>query len=179
LDAVENERRAVVVRLDDARREEHKAAQAVERIDRDYTAGDLSAANYERLSPRVASELTAARAQREQIERRMAELDTTAPEIDEIVAAHFGDLRGRDRRASPHQAQRRRGPILLRRYFESFVVRDDDGTRAIVANLRPGVIDDVLAYLAGAKREALRGLTTARNGLPSTWVVARIAGRTG
>jgi hypothetical protein len=54
---------------------------------------------------------------------------------------------------------------LLRRYFESFVVRDDDGTRAIVANLRPAVIDDVLADLAGAKREAPRGLTTAHNGL--------------
>jgi hypothetical protein len=139
LDAVENERRAVVVGLDDARRAEHQAAQVVERIDRDYTAGDLSPANYERLSPRVASELTAARAQREQIERRMAELDTTAPEIDEIVAAHFGDLRGRDRRASPHQAQRRRGPLLAPPLLRVLVVRDDEGTRAIVANLRNDV----------------------------------------
>jgi hypothetical protein len=67
--------------------------------------------------------------------------------------------------------------FLLRRYFESFVVRDDEGGRAIVANLRPDVVDDVMADLAGAKREAVRGLTTAHNSLPSTWVVARIAAR--
>jgi hypothetical protein len=38
-------------------------------------------------------------------------------------------------------------------------VRDNEGGRAIVANLRPDVVDDVMADLAGAKREALRGLT--------------------
>jgi hypothetical protein len=38
-------------------------------------------------------------------------------------------------------------------------VRDNEGGRAIVANLRPDVVDDVMADLAGAKREARRGLT--------------------
>jgi hypothetical protein len=113
----------------------------------------------------------------EQIERRMAELEATAPEIDEIVAERFGDLRSA---IAEHLRTGRNIDevrFLLRRYFESFVVRDDEGGRAIVANLRPDVVDDVMADLAGAKREALRGLTTAHNGLPSAWVVARIAGR--
>jgi hypothetical protein len=90
--AIEIERRSVVVRLDDVRREEQKAAQAVDRIDRDYTAGALSVASYERLGPRLASELAAPHAQREQ-SSGMAELEATAPEIDEIVAECFGDLR--------------------------------------------------------------------------------------
>lgn len=164
-EAMEIERRSVVVRLDDVRREEQKAAQAVDRIDRDYTAGALSVASYERLGPRLASELAAAHAQREQIERRMAELEATAPEIDEIVAERFGDLRSAI--AEHLRTGRNIDEIrfLLRRYFESFVVRDDEGGRAIVANLRPDVVDDVMADLAGAKREALRGLTTAHNSL--------------
>jgi hypothetical protein len=53
-------------------------------------------------------------------------------------------------------------------------VRDNEGGRAIVANLRPDVVDDVMADLAGAKREALRGLTQQ---LAFTWVIARIAAR--
>ena len=164
-EAIEIERRSVVVRLDDVRREEQKAAQAVDRIDRDYAAGALSVASYERLGPRLASELAAAHAQREQIERRMAELEATAPEIDEIVAERFGDLRSA---IAEHLRTGRNIDevrFLLRRYFESFVVRDDEGGRAIVANLRPDVVDDVMADIAGAKREALRGLTTAHNSL--------------
>ena len=108
----------------------------------------------------------------------MAELEATAPEIDEIVAERFGDLRSA---IAEHLLTGRNIDevrFLLRRYFQSFVVRDDEGGRAIVANLRPDVVDDVMADLAGAKREALRGLTPAHNSLPSTWVVARIAART-
>ena len=89
----------------------------------------------------------------------MAELEATAPEIDEIVAERFGDLRNA---IAEHLRTGRNIDevrFLLRRYFESFVVRDDEGGRAIVANLRPDVVDDVMADLAGAKREALRGLT--------------------
>ena len=95
----------------------------------------------------------------------MAELEATAPEIDEIVTERFGDLRSA---IAEHLRTGRNIDevrFLLRRYFESFVVRDDEGGRAIVANLRPDVVDDVMADLAGAKREALRGLTTAHNSL--------------
>jgi hypothetical protein len=116
--------------------------------------------------PRLASELAAAHAQREQIERRMAELEATAPEIDEIVAERFGDLRSA---IAEHLRTGRNIDdvrFLLRRYFESFVVHDDEGGRAIVAKLRPDVVDDVMADLACAKRDALRGLTTAHNSLP-------------
>jgi hypothetical protein len=122
-------------------------------------------ASYERLGPRLASELAAAHAQREQIERRIAELEATAPEIDEIVAERFGDLRSAIAEHLRTGRNIEEVRFLLRRYFESFIVRDDDGGRAIVANLRPDVVDDVMADLAGAKREALRGLTTAHNSL--------------
>ena len=88
----------------------------------------------------------------------MAELEATAPEIDEIVAERFGDLRS-DRQHLRTGRNIDEVRFLLRRYFQSFVVRDNDGGRAIVANLRPDVVDDVMADLAGAKREALRGLT--------------------
>jgi hypothetical protein len=89
----------------------------------------------------------------------MAELEATAPEIDEIVAERFGDLRSA---IAEHLRTGRNIDevrFLLRRYFQSFVVPDNEGGRAIVANLRPDVVDDVMADLAGAKREARRGLT--------------------
>jgi hypothetical protein len=89
----------------------------------------------------------------------MAELEATAPEIDEIVAERFSDPRSA---IAEHLRTGRNIDevrFLLRRYFQSFVVRDTDGGRAIVANLRPDVVDDAMADLAGAKREALRGLT--------------------
>jgi hypothetical protein len=92
----------------------------------------------------------------------MAELEATAPEIDEIVAERFSDPRSA---IAEHLRTGRNIDevrFLLRRYFRSFVVRDNDGGRAIVANLRPDVVDDVMADLAGAKREALRGLTQQR-----------------
>jgi hypothetical protein len=88
-----------------------------------------------------------------------------APEIDEIVAERFGDLRSAIAEHLTDRAQIDEVRCLLRRYFQSFVVRDDEGGRAIVAKLRPDVVDDVMADLAGAKREALRALTTAHNSL--------------
>jgi hypothetical protein len=174
---MEIERRSVVVRLDDVRREEQKAAQAVERIDRDYTAGALSVASNERLGPRLASELAAAHAQRQQIERRMAELEATAPRSTSSWPSVSVTCAARSPSIYRPGATSTRLRFLLRRYFESFVVRDDEGGRASVANVRPDVVDDVMADLAGAKREALRGLTTAHNSLPTTWVIARIAAR--
>jgi hypothetical protein len=92
----------------------------------------------------------------------MAELEATAPEIDEIVAERFGDLRSA---IAEHLRTGRNIDevrFLLRRYFQSFVVRDNDGGRAIVASLRPDVVDDVMADLAGRQtRSASRTNTTA------------------
>ena len=66
---------------------------------------------------------------------------------------------------------------MLRRYFERLAVRDTAEGRAIVPELRDGVVDEVMADLAKVNRAALRLLTTAPDGLPSTWVIARIAAR--
>jgi hypothetical protein len=52
--------------------EEQQAAARLGRVERDYTDGELSAANYERLSAKLADELDAARAHREQLQRQAA-----------------------------------------------------------------------------------------------------------
>jgi hypothetical protein len=66
--------------------------------------------------------------------------------------------------------------LRLRSIFEHFVAQDDGEAIALVPRLRPEAIDTVMAHISGAKREALR-VTTDYNGLPSTWVIARIAAR--
>ena len=148
-EAMEIERRSVVVRLDDVRREEQKAAQAVERIDRDYTAGALSVASYERLGPRLASEL----ARRTLSESRSSGAWPNSKQPPPRSTRSWPSVSVTCAARSPTFTDRRNIDevrFLLRRYFESFVVRDDEGGRAIVANLRPDVVDDVMADLAGA-----------------------------
>jgi hypothetical protein len=51
------EREAVAARLQDASREERKAAEAFDRIERDYINGELSARSHDRLLPKVEGEM--------------------------------------------------------------------------------------------------------------------------
>ena len=68
--------------------------------------------------------------------------------------------------------------FLLRRLFARFVVHDSgDAGVAIVPEFRPDALEELLATVTATKGAALR-LTTDTNGLPSTWVIARIAGKT-
>ena len=67
--------------------------------------------------------------------------------------------------------------FLLRRLFARFVVHDSgDAGVAIVPALRADALEELMATLNATKRQALR-LTTDANGLPTTWVIARIAAR--
>jgi hypothetical protein len=59
---------------------------------RDYTDGELSAANYERLSRGPAVELDAARAEREQAERHAPQLDAGEGEIGNAILHALGDV---------------------------------------------------------------------------------------
>jgi hypothetical protein len=68
-------------------------AQA-DRIDRDYRAGDLAAASYERLGAQVAEELAAAEAERDQLARRAETIasDLAAATSHEDVLRRLSDL---------------------------------------------------------------------------------------
>jgi DNA invertase Pin-like site-specific DNA recombinase len=75
LDAVANrevaETRAL---LDQGERDERRAAEAVERLKRDYASGELTATSYEDLRPMVEGELSAARAKVVQLRAREREV---------------------------------------------------------------------------------------------------------
>jgi hypothetical protein len=95
----------------------------------------------------------------------MAQLQASDGEIDGAIAERFGDLRvaiAAHLRSGQNIDEVR---FMLRRYFAQFVVRDTLDGRVILAELRDGLVDEVMADLAGVKREALRLLTTAHDGL--------------
>jgi hypothetical protein len=107
----------------------------------------------------------------------VAELQADGVDVDEAVAGRLADLH----RAIAEHLQTGRNVdevrFVLQRVFARFVVADADGGQAIVAHVRPEAIDELMADVGAAKREALRLQATDAMGLPSTWVVARVAGR--
>ena len=155
------ERRAVDARLADAEREERKAADAVARIDRDYASGELSAGNYERLAMTFADELAGARAQRERLAARAAELENATAGVDGAVIDAMGALRTAISAHLHDGANVTEVRALLRRLFARFVVHHDQAGVAIVPELRAGAAEE-LAGVKATTREALRLTTTRR-----------------
>lgn len=70
------------VLLDRAERDLAEREAALDRYDRDYTSGKLSARSFERLSGRAASELDAARAERDRLAERAASIHGTLASLD-------------------------------------------------------------------------------------------------
>lgn len=110
-------------------RDERQAAEALERIERDYLSGDLSAASYERLRERAASELDAARAKVTQLrdrEREVTEARVRDAEgevlqrMAEIRAAVLGEIQ----QAGGVEAVR---AALMRLFREFRLTHDPDG----------------------------------------------------
>lgn len=65
--------------LEQAERSERQKTEALERLERDYEAGELPAAHYLRLSEKWTTEQAAARAEVEQLERRLREVESRQP----------------------------------------------------------------------------------------------------
>jgi DNA invertase Pin-like site-specific DNA recombinase len=171
--ALELRRRETEARLHEAEIDEQQAAARVARVERDYTDGELSAGNYERLSAKLADELDAARAHREQLERQAAAFEATDAEIDDATLAAFTDIHEAiaafvtDAR---HLDQLR---LRLRQLFETFTARDDGATVALIPAHRPGAIDELMADVSGLRREALPVITHA-DGLPIASVIGAL-----
>jgi site-specific DNA recombinase len=82
--AVKREAGEVEAAVAEAEREEREAAEAVERVRRDYTAGEITAADWRELRPDLESEHEAARANLDQVRARR---DALAPAAAERVEA--------------------------------------------------------------------------------------------
>jgi hypothetical protein len=111
--------------------EEQKAEQRLARIDGDYASSELSAANYERLSARLADELTAPRLSerrpsatprtRQPLRPRSAMQSLGPSNVHEAVAAFVED--------TSHIDELR---LRLRQLFDHFPVEADRDTIALV-----------------------------------------------
>jgi DNA invertase Pin-like site-specific DNA recombinase len=165
LEAMRVERRVAATMLDDARREEHTARGHVERVHRDYTSGDLKADSYERFRPELEEALVAATAQRAQAELRVAELEAEGVDVDEAVAGHLADLHSAIAEHLRTGRNLDEVRFVLRRVFARFVIADAEGGQAIVAHVRPEALDELMADVGAAKRDALRLSTTDANAL--------------
>jgi DNA invertase Pin-like site-specific DNA recombinase len=179
LEAIATERAAVQARLDDARRQERKAGEALERIDRDYAEGALSAANFERLQPRLESELAGARAARQQVERRLAELANE--QVDDALAATVATLRKAIAAHLHDGASVDEVRLLLRRLFTRFVLCAVEDGLVLLPELRPDALEQLRAE-APADGAALQ-LTTAYDGFVTkssrAGAPANVRGRSG
>ena len=160
IEALGAELAAVVARLDEAERQERAAAEAVERIDRDYASGALSASNYERLAPKFAAELDGARAEREQIASRATELRARPSEVDDVLSASLAELRQAIAAYLRDAGNVEEVRFHLRRLFARFVARPSDEGTVIVAELREDALDALIADVSASKREALRLTST-------------------
>jgi site-specific DNA recombinase len=159
LASIAAERARVEARLTDATRQERKAAEALARVRRDYMSGGLPLEDWTTMRPELEEELAGARAAREQVQHRLAEL--AEEHVDDALAAAVGEIR----EAIAAQLQDR-GSIdevrmLLRRIFASFVLRATRDELALVPELRDDALDELLDV---TKRSTMR-LTTAHVGL--------------
>jgi hypothetical protein len=101
-----------------------------------------------------------ATAQRGQAELRVAELEAEGVDVDEAVVGHLADLHSaiaRHLRTGRNVDEVR---FVLRRVFERFVIADAESGQAIVAHVRPEALDELMADVGAAKREAIRLQTT-------------------
>ncbi|HET6550733.1 MAG TPA: recombinase family protein, partial [Solirubrobacter sp.] len=159
LASIAAERARVEARLTDATRQERRAAESLARVRRDYMSGGLPLEDWSTMRPELEEELAGARAARTQVQRRLAEL--TDEQVDDALASTLGEIR----EAIAAQLQDR-GSIdevrmLLRRMFACFVLHADGDELALVPELRPDALDELLGR---AKRSTLR-LTTQHVGL--------------
>jgi hypothetical protein len=130
-------------------------------VERDYTDGELSAANYERLSIRLAEELAAAGAQRAQAERHAADLDDRHSSVGDAALAALGDVHEAIAAFMADARHLDELRLRLRQLFETFTVEDHGETVALIPALRPEALDAVMADLGGVQRQAVRATTDA------------------
>jgi DNA invertase Pin-like site-specific DNA recombinase len=164
------ELRAVELRLADADREHRRAADALARFDRDYAAGTLSSANYERLTVSFGEELAGADAARAQLAAHAEQLRDTAAAADEAIISNLAALR---EAIAAHLAAGSNADevrFMLRRLFEHFTVRQTDAGVALVPTLRA----DAAETLADGTNRAGVRLTSDADGLPMALVVGAI-----
>jgi hypothetical protein len=168
------EQRTVVARLADAQREKRRAADRLARIDRDYADAAPSPASYERLHAMLSGELEGATAARDQAAAHAEELRAAAATADDTLMSDLVALRYAIADHLRDGANVDEVRFLLRRLFARFTVREVDGGVAVVPELRPQAVDELMA----GDRAPLR-LTTNANGLPTAWFRRDLARRQG
>ena len=128
-----------------ARLDAGRKRAALERFDRDYESGELSAANYERLSAKATSELAGAEAEVERLEAHADELDRTLAGIDaehetlrrlaDLREAIAGRVTGAERDVGALRA------ALASVFSEFRLWVEDDGTITVEPRVRPDMIE--------------------------------------
>lgn len=93
--AVERKRDEVRALCDTAKREAQQAAERLARVKRDYTHGELSAAEWRELRADLAPELDAAQAEAERLRERLCtvEADTAVTDIEAEVLEQLACIR--------------------------------------------------------------------------------------
>ena len=150
----------------------HKATEALERLERDYRAGDLSGASYERLRPDWTTQAEAAAAEVERLRDREREITNVEPlrDVEEEVLRWLAELRqviaGEVRAAGSIEAVR----SALRRLFDGFILAP---TWIDCLNLEPGSSEEVLllpdseyVLIPKVKKQAVEGYEAGDVGVP-------------
>ncbi|MDX6727005.1 MAG: site-specific recombinase [Baekduia sp.] len=147
--------------LDEAICQENNAAARLERVDRDYADGRLSADNFERMYQRFTDEYTAARGEREQAERHAGESDISNGQVGDAALDALGDIHeaiAQFVNDAQHLDELR---LRLRQVFERYTVQDDGEVVGLVPTPRADALDAVMADIRALRREPVRATTHA------------------